>query len=393
MIRLFFSIINKINTDLQEQFVKTAIAISILSTVYLLSGNIFLSFIVGLAIAILLLGWDSRVFIGIGLIFLLACPFLLAFEKKAFAEEMAVYAYYMLALGVLLQIIQYVRSSLFAKTKTKKMAKTEALEFWSKKKILAIVISIALFTVIASGGSFYYFYVQIKNEATENKKLIDTLIQANLKNKEQSITLASQIIEPTVNLATSVDITRDNVIITIENTTASTELGTTITDKFKKIGYLNVTATNIAEATVQGTLIQYCSNCFEIANELLSVLQKQTEVLFIEKPDLAGEIIIKIGKDQLVIANKDIAISLLNGSAVVGAALRLKETMVKDGFNINSVSSADNNNYKKTIIKYASTAIDKANIVKKYLSPLYADLELIEDPQIKTDIEVILGEI
>ena len=53
--------------------------------------------------------WDSRIFIGFGLLFLISCPFYLLQRKELLAEEMAVYAYYFLFLGVMLQLIEYMR--------------------------------------------------------------------------------------------------------------------------------------------------------------------------------------------------------------------------------------------------------------------------------------------
>jgi len=63
----------------------------------------------GVFVLFALLKWDSRVFIAIGLLFLISCPFYLLQRKELMAEEMAVYAYYSLFLGVCLQIIEYIR--------------------------------------------------------------------------------------------------------------------------------------------------------------------------------------------------------------------------------------------------------------------------------------------
>lgn len=65
----------------------------------------------GIFILFLLMKWDSRVFVFFGLIFLVTCPFLLMFEKDVTAENMAVYAYYCLFLGVSLQLVEYWREN------------------------------------------------------------------------------------------------------------------------------------------------------------------------------------------------------------------------------------------------------------------------------------------
>jgi len=66
---------------------------------------------IGTAIIFALMHWDSRVFVAVGLLFLLACPIYLLQRKEMMAEEMAVYAYYSLFLGVMLQILEYWREN------------------------------------------------------------------------------------------------------------------------------------------------------------------------------------------------------------------------------------------------------------------------------------------
>jgi len=107
MIKFLVHTINEIDTDVKKHLVKSSITIFSLTIVYILSSSIFLSFIISAALAVLLLNWDSRFFIGVGLFFIASCPILLVFNKQNTAEEMAIYAYYMLTLGVILQIIQY----------------------------------------------------------------------------------------------------------------------------------------------------------------------------------------------------------------------------------------------------------------------------------------------
>ncbi|OGG51395.1 hypothetical protein A2704_03440 [Candidatus Kaiserbacteria bacterium RIFCSPHIGHO2_01_FULL_54_36b] len=51
--------------------------------------------------------WDTRIIGSFAILALTACPILLALEEKAFAEQMAVYAYYFLVMTVLLQIIEF----------------------------------------------------------------------------------------------------------------------------------------------------------------------------------------------------------------------------------------------------------------------------------------------
>ncbi len=51
--------------------------------------------------------WDSRVIAGGALLYLASCPFLLSFKQDAWAETMAVQAYFFLVMTVVLQMVEY----------------------------------------------------------------------------------------------------------------------------------------------------------------------------------------------------------------------------------------------------------------------------------------------
>lgn len=52
---------------------------------------------------------ESRISVGFALIFLVSCPILLILKKQGIAEQMAVYAYYFLVIGVLTQIREFLK--------------------------------------------------------------------------------------------------------------------------------------------------------------------------------------------------------------------------------------------------------------------------------------------
>lgn len=66
---------------------------------------------VGTFVLFALLGLDTRVFIFIGLFFLATTPFYLFQRKELMAEQMAIYAYYSLSLGICLQIVEYIKKN------------------------------------------------------------------------------------------------------------------------------------------------------------------------------------------------------------------------------------------------------------------------------------------
>lgn len=53
--------------------------------------------------------WENRIIGVLVLISLASCPFLLSFHQDAFAETMAVYAYFFLVMTVTLQIVEFKR--------------------------------------------------------------------------------------------------------------------------------------------------------------------------------------------------------------------------------------------------------------------------------------------
>lgn len=372
--KIFLSIVDRLNTNFKENIIKTAIVFVIVATVYLLSGNIFLSFIIGTTLGILLLGWDSRVFIGFGLVFLIACPFLLAFEKKTTAEQMAVYAYYMLALGVIMQILQYF---------TVNANYPKPVELWSnKKKIICLAGSVFLVLSLFA-GLFSFLYFKIENKLNENNKLISSLIDTRVQDSTQVEGVSTEKL-------TGLNDPK-NVKISVENTTGETGLEVKVADEYKKLNYLNVSSSKTDTALSQGTYIQYCTACSVYVSELSSVLLNQSELLIIENPDLVDEIIIKLGTDQIIIENSEFNISILNGSTVSGVAKNLQTKMIEQGFNVTKVGDADKNDYMTTIIKYSPDNLEKANIIKEYLSIRFNNLMMLEDPKLPTDIEILLG--
>jgi hypothetical protein len=62
-----------------------------------------------LFMAFLVYGWENRLIVVFALISLTSCPFLLSFKKDAWAETMAIYAYFFLIMTVILQLVEYKR--------------------------------------------------------------------------------------------------------------------------------------------------------------------------------------------------------------------------------------------------------------------------------------------
>ncbi len=66
------------------------------------------SFFVTLFFLFLLLGLDYRILIFFALLFLISCPFYLMAGNKFQAEQMAIYAYYLLFIGTVLALSEQI---------------------------------------------------------------------------------------------------------------------------------------------------------------------------------------------------------------------------------------------------------------------------------------------
>lgn len=77
------------------------------SLVYFISWTA--AFFFSFFLAFLLMKLDSRVPIGFALVCLIACPFILLFHYQLLADKFAIWAYYFLVIGVVLQIIEFIR--------------------------------------------------------------------------------------------------------------------------------------------------------------------------------------------------------------------------------------------------------------------------------------------
>ena len=303
MIKSFLNIINRINTDFKEHIVKTSIVVLVFVTSYLLLENIFLAFIISSAVAILVLNWDSRVFIGIALIFLISCPILLAMEKKTVAEEMAVYAYYMLALGVFLQIIQYFKES-FASPKLRKgkpRKKVTPIEFWGKKKVIGFVLGTTVIVSVVFIGSFSFLYSKIENKFQENQEILTSLINNHLEENKKTV---DRLVENQQKLADKIfaaeKVDWENVKVLVENTSGQKELAEEVAIKFEDLGCARIYINQANRFPYQDTLVEYCPGCFEITQELLTVLENSDQLTVRENSDLADEIRFRLGADQIV---------------------------------------------------------------------------------------------
>ncbi len=109
---------------------------------------------------------DSRVSIGFALLLLSLCPFLLIFDYSKLAETVAVYVWYFLAVGIVIQVFEYIRE---VRASEKEIAPEESairsrrttLEQrrtvwkWQAWPIAALITFLTVVTVIVMGGMLW----------------------------------------------------------------------------------------------------------------------------------------------------------------------------------------------------------------------------------------------
>ncbi len=108
--------------DMKKEYLYTVLFFVFISLFFIWRFDIETIIFLALFIAFVFYGWDSRILATGALVSLASCPFLLSFKQDAYAELMAVYAYYFLVMTVILQIIEYKRHpELFAEDEEDKI--------------------------------------------------------------------------------------------------------------------------------------------------------------------------------------------------------------------------------------------------------------------------------
>lgn len=295
-----------IHNSLTEEVIKVANIIALLAIVYFLTQNIFLALILSAISAVVLIGWNGKIFFILGLLFIVFCPFLLAFDKKYIAEKMAVYAYYMLALGVILQVVAYIREGVQGGREHKKQqAQTQTHESILKRKFFLWTSMIVTTTLVISGVFFYLFYSKLQSELTENKNEFMKLVQKNEEQVKEIISVKPTPSESPKVMEVPADQvgTWESVKIFVINTTEQQSLEHVVAEQFKKLGCLNVFTSTVTSTPIDVTTIQYCSECYNVAQELSSGLLVNKNLMLKEDPKLQNQITVQLGKDQIPVKN------------------------------------------------------------------------------------------
>ena len=88
---------------------------------------------------------------------------------------------------------------------------------------------------------------------------------------------------------------------------------------------------------------------------------------------------------------KSVGIYLYNGSGTPGEAAAIAPMLENKGYKIDKIDNADQDNYKKTIIRHSSDQEVLAKDLQNVLKSLYNEI-IIEIREDQTKIEIVLGE-
>ena len=290
--RKFIKIIGKINRDLGESFIKTAIVVLTAVSIYFVAENTFISLGAGAAVAVLLFDWDSRFFIAAALIFLLACPFWLAAGRSDIAEQLAIYAYFMMAVGIILHIAAYAKKIFLAKKKKSASPKVEMFNFAPAKTLAIGVAAAILCAAVISGGGVYFAYVKMHKQFAAEIAAVQFAADATTTVIRE---VAGEKIIANESIASA---DWETVKVRIRNNSGISGLDAKVIDDFIRLGCKNVTSTSADSLIYESTLVRYCPSCLNIAQELLATLKSPTDVLFVEDAGLSDEIAVILGGDQ-----------------------------------------------------------------------------------------------
>lgn len=104
----FRSAFRRVLADFKTKWKRGMVALIIASLFFwwydLSAGLLWLLFLL-----FLVYEWENRIIGVLALLSLASCPVLLSFNQDAYAETMAVYAYFFLVMTVALQIVEYKR--------------------------------------------------------------------------------------------------------------------------------------------------------------------------------------------------------------------------------------------------------------------------------------------
>lgn len=175
-----------INNSFKEDLTKTVICLLLFLVFFLFFKNSLTALLLGSTLAVVFFRWDSRIFFGVALLFLVSCPIFLFLKDETWAEQMAIYAYYLLVVGVIIQIIDYAKEQ----SEVEGIKKTASLVSQSTLILLLIVMAVG----------FFYFNNKFTTQLATQDDLINRIGGFKVKEEDKEITKMKQQMQEVLDL-------------------------------------------------------------------------------------------------------------------------------------------------------------------------------------------------
>ena len=150
--------------DIRQSLGKTVVVFLFITVIFLIIDNKLGALMLASFVPVVAYHWDSRWYFILALIFLFSTPIFLIFSQDKQAEQMAVYTYYLLCLGVAEQIVEYIR---YDRDKAKPIK--EEITTWAKLNASGLLL---LAVISLFGIGFYYINNKFNTAISEQNDLI-----------------------------------------------------------------------------------------------------------------------------------------------------------------------------------------------------------------------------
>ena len=186
------NISEQLASDIQQEKGKALLVFVIMGVVFWLVDNKLAAMLLMSSVPIVAFHWDARVYFVLALVFLVWVPFLLIAKEEYWAEQLAIYTYYLLSLGVVVELINYVRAS-----PPKGLSLKEQTVSWVRvhinTSILIVVISLGLI-------GFYYLNDKFTGQLAEQKELLMRLGGYQVVEEDKEIEKMKQQLQEVITL-------------------------------------------------------------------------------------------------------------------------------------------------------------------------------------------------
>lgn len=327
------------------------------NTFFLSSSNV-IGYLLVLYI-VLSLTWkiNSRVSVAAALLLLMSCPFFLISAQEQLAENVAVYVYYFLVIGVFLQLKEYALEEKIPVRETENSG-SPGSEFPINPRLLEDMVE-----VTKTGSSLMEGEAVPKTYFEQSEGTRSDRKEVFLEQKEGLLG------QPIADLSSGAryrveelrrrkrKVKRHRLIILIVLLSVS------------------LLATGMF-------LWMRLSGKSEKKNKSVSQLPVK-----VNNSRLSKE------REELSVNKGEIKIEVLNGNGIKGKALTIENLLKSNGFNVLSTGNADNFNYTQTVIRYKKGKKEIADLAAEVISSVYFPVlqEDVTDDS-KADIVIVLGQ-